>query len=97
MYKILILNNFGILFQAVTTFDPQNIDVNFIGASCIGEACKIGKGWFYDSLNERVKWLMEEGQWTQNTTQLKITVELTDSEDPPVLKVRFITYLTHNI
>ena len=79
------------MIQAVTTFDPQNVHVSFIGPACSGESCKIGKGWFWDNLNERMQWLMEEGQWTKNTTKLEITVELTDSEDPPVLKVSFIT------
>ena len=61
MYKILILNNFGILFQAVIAFDPQKTltNVNFIGPSCSGESCSIAKGWFYDNLNDRVQWLMK--------------------------------------
>ena len=33
---------------------------------------------------------MEEGEWTENGTKLEITVKLTDSEDPPILKVSFL-------
>jgi len=75
------------LGKAVTTFDPQNVNVNFIGPSCSGESCTIGKGWFYDNLNDRMQWLMKEGEWNENGTKLEITVKLTDPEDPPILKV----------
>ena len=71
----------------------MNVQVSFIGAACSGESCKIGKGWFWDSLNDRMQWLMKEGEWSINGTKLEITVKLTDPEDPPVLKVSFLAIL----
>ena len=81
--------SFMFLFKAVTTFNPENIEVIF------SENTKmIAQEWFNDTLKERIDWLKSEAPNSLKNKKneeefLKIRVGWTDTDDTPKLRVSF--------